>query len=119
MAQFQPGESGNPGGRPKAHGDLRELARKHTVAAIEKLVVSMEYGRSEKAQIQAANSLPARCANCREEVAAWGGPDSPNHPGSPEPSPPSLASRMRPRDPAGMYASSSIRDSSPGTSLAA
>lgn len=35
--KFQKGQSGNPGGRPKEIADVRELARQHTKAAIEKL----------------------------------------------------------------------------------
>ncbi len=38
MAQFQKGQSGNPGGRPKEADDVRELARQHGPAAIAKLV---------------------------------------------------------------------------------
>ena len=34
---FQPGVSGNPGGRPKSLTPLRELARAHAAAAIEEL----------------------------------------------------------------------------------
>ena len=35
MSKFKPGQSGNPGGRPKGFAEVRELAREHTVAAIE------------------------------------------------------------------------------------
>ena len=41
MSKFKPGQSGNPGGRPKGFAEVRELARHHTVAAIEKLVSIM------------------------------------------------------------------------------
>jgi Family of unknown function (DUF5681) len=67
MAQFQPGESGNPGGRPKAHGEVRELAREHTVEAIETLVSIMR-GGAPRAQITAAIALLDR---------GWGKPAQP------------------------------------------
>jgi hypothetical protein len=35
--QFEPGKSGNPGGRPKVVAEVRDLARAHTVDAIEAL----------------------------------------------------------------------------------
>ena len=38
---FQKGKSGNPGGRPKEVQEVRDLARKHTVAAIQRLVELM------------------------------------------------------------------------------
>ena len=40
-ATFKPGVSGNPGGRPKVIGEVRDLAREHTVTAIDTLVSIM------------------------------------------------------------------------------
>ena len=68
MSKFKPGQSGNPGGRPKGFAEVRELARDHTVAAIEKLVAIMTTGQSEQAQLLAANSLLDR---------GWGKPTQP------------------------------------------
>jgi hypothetical protein len=65
---FLPGQSGNPGGRPKGYVEVRELAREHTAEAIEKLVAVMRKGESEQAQILAANSLLDR---------GWGRPTQP------------------------------------------
>src|SRR6516162_6174725 len=68
MSKFKPGQSGNPGGRPKGFAEVRELAREHTVAAIDKLVAIMTTGQSEQAQLLAANSLLDR---------GWGKPTQP------------------------------------------
>lgn len=38
---FQPGKSGNPGGRPKEDPALRIAAREHTEAALQVIVASM------------------------------------------------------------------------------
>ena len=38
---FEKGKSGNPGGRPKEVAEVRELAKKHGSAAIERLVELM------------------------------------------------------------------------------
>jgi hypothetical protein len=54
---FQKGQSGNPGGRPKASAPLKELARSHTEEAITTLVTIM---KSSKAP--AAARVNAACA---------------------------------------------------------
>jgi hypothetical protein len=54
--QFGRGNRANPGGRPKEAAEIRELAREHTVEAINRLV---EWMRSEepKASVQACNAI--------------------------------------------------------------
>ena len=54
---FTKGKTGNPGGRPKGAFAARDLARKHTKAAIDKLFAIMQKGTSEQAQIGAAVAL--------------------------------------------------------------
>lgn len=53
---FQPGQSGNPGGRPKGAGEVKATAREYTQESIERLVHWM---RSEdaRASVPAANAL--------------------------------------------------------------
>jgi hypothetical protein len=58
MAKFVKGESGNPGGRPKGEGEIREIARQHTDAAIRTLVRVMSNKKaSHGAQVAAASAL--------------------------------------------------------------
>lgn len=51
-----PGTSGNPGGRPKEAGEVKELARKHTKAAVETLV-SMLNAENERTRVAAAEAI--------------------------------------------------------------
>ena len=61
------GISANPGGRPKGFGDLRELARTHTEAAVQTLVEIMgDTSAAPSARASAASSVLDR---------AWGRPE--------------------------------------------
>ena len=66
--RWLPGASPNPGGRPAALSEVRELARQHTATAIAKLVKIAEHGKSEMACIAAATALLDR---------GWGKPTQP------------------------------------------
>jgi hypothetical protein len=55
--QFAPGQSGNPGGRPKDEHRVGELARSFTLEAIETLVDLMRHGRDERVRGIAAQAL--------------------------------------------------------------
>ena len=55
---FEKGKSGNPGGRPKVIGEVRELAREHTQDAIDTLARIMKSTKAPPAaRVAAANSL--------------------------------------------------------------
>jgi sulfite reductase beta subunit-like hemoprotein len=54
---FKPGQSGNPGGRPKALIEVQDLAREHTPAAISALVQIVTSGESDAARVAAASVI--------------------------------------------------------------
>jgi hypothetical protein len=53
---FQKGKSGNPGGRPKVEGEIRELAQKHGAAAIKRLVQLMR-SKNERVAVTACQAI--------------------------------------------------------------
>ena len=55
--QFAPGSSGNPGGRPKDEARVAELARSHTIEAIDTLVALMRHGKTDRVRGTAAQAL--------------------------------------------------------------
>jgi hypothetical protein len=72
---FQPGQSGNPGGRPKALKAVEEAARAHTGDAIETLAsICKNTQAPEAARVAAANALLDR---------AWGKPKQSLEPSDP------------------------------------
>ena len=58
---WSPGQSGNPGGRPKVLTEIRDLAREHTEAAISTLSKIMEdEDAPAAARVSAAESILSR-----------------------------------------------------------
>lgn len=53
---FQPGQSGNPGGRPKGEAKIREAARQHSDHALQVLVDALS-DEDRRIQIKAAELL--------------------------------------------------------------
>jgi len=54
--QFAPGQSGNPGSRPKDEHRVAELARSYTAEAIDTLVELMRNGKDEHVRGTAAQA---------------------------------------------------------------
>jgi Family of unknown function (DUF5681) len=54
---FKKGQSGNPSGRSKDAHTISQLAKAYTEEAIEKLASIMRTGRTEQAQVRAAEAL--------------------------------------------------------------
>ena len=53
---WKPGQSGNPGGRPKVAGEVRELARQYGAEAIRRLVGLM-HSKNEGVAVRACEAL--------------------------------------------------------------
>ena len=62
---FEPGKSGNPGGRPRILADVQEAARKYTAEAMDTLATIMRDDKAPPAtRVAAANSLLDRGWGC-------------------------------------------------------
>jgi Family of unknown function (DUF5681) len=78
MAKFLPGQSGNPGGRPKALVEVLELARKNASAALETIVSIMTNADAPHAvRLAAANSLLDRALGRPAQALHHSGEDEP------------------------------------------
>jgi Family of unknown function (DUF5681) len=73
---FKKGQSGNPGGRPRVVAEVPELARAHTVEAVETLVSIMTNPKSAPAaRVSAANALLDRgYGKPPQHITGEGGP---------------------------------------------
>lgn len=71
---FKKGQSGNPGGRPKDVGEVKDLARKHTKDAVERLVHWL-HSDNPKASVSAASVLLDRGWGKAAQSVAHTGPD--------------------------------------------
>ena len=56
MSKFEPGQSGNPGGRPKSKA-LRDLCRTYTAPAVEELAKIALNGKGEMTRVVAIREL--------------------------------------------------------------
>ncbi len=75
---FKKGQSGNPGGRPKAIAEVRALAREQTDKAVKTLISIMDNSKAaDAARAAAANSLLDRGWGRPAQVVS-GDPENPH-----------------------------------------
>lgn len=74
---FQPGQSGNPGGRSKESSRIKALAASHAESAIKKLVAIMETSADEETVIRAAQALLDRGLGKPAQAIIGGDEDDP------------------------------------------
>jgi uncharacterized protein with von Willebrand factor type A (vWA) domain len=76
--KYRPGQSGNPGGRPKVLGELQELARHHAPEVIKELARLALRAKSETARIAAGRELLDRgFGRARQSLEVTTHPDDP------------------------------------------
>jgi hypothetical protein len=71
---FKPGQSGNPGGRPKEEAEVIRLAKDKSLRAVERLIHWME-SDDPKASIPAANAILDRAIGKPKQAHEHAGPD--------------------------------------------
>lgn len=69
MGKFQPGRSGNPGGRPRKIAAVQALARQHTVKAIRQLVDCIDDVKASRSERNKASEILLN--------RGWGAPTQP------------------------------------------
>ena len=74
---FKKGQSGNPGGRPKEDGEIRELARQHGPVAIAKLVEHMNAEDARLSQSAAIALLDRGFGKPAQSLNVGGQEDNP------------------------------------------
>lgn len=73
---FKAGQSGNPGGRPKETGEVKELARSHGKRAIEKLAALID-SDDERVAVAASEALLNRGYGKPAQAIIGGDSDDP------------------------------------------
>lgn len=69
---WKPGQSGNPGGRPKEVAEVKTLARQHTQEALETLAKLMKSGRPDRTRVAAAEAILDRAWGRTTEAIDYG-----------------------------------------------